>query len=126
MITHSILLPDFPEWRFVAIGFVEQFSCTQTHEGGAWDDRIYVQNVFRPERFRHGLSLLFHVVTRDLIEVSADDHVCPPIKAARDKVRETLPVATGKLLEGDNGHNGVRVGCDKADERFEVELRVES
>jgi hypothetical protein len=50
----------------------------------------------------------------------------PSIEAARDKVRETLPVATGKLLEGEHGHNGVRVGCDKANERFEVELRVES
>ena len=126
MITHSIILPDFLERRFVVTGFVEQISCTQTHEGGAWDDRICVHNVFRPECFCHSLSLLFHVVLRDLIEVSADNHICPPIEAARDKVRETLPVATGKLLEGDNRHNGVRVGCDKADERLEVELTVES
>ena len=48
------------------------------------------------------------------------------METACDEVRETLPVTTGKLLEGDNGNNGVRVGCDKADERFEAELRVES
>ena len=70
--------------------------------------------------------MLFHILLRDLIEVSADNHVCPPIEAARDKVRETLPVTTGKLLKGDNRHYGVRIGCDKADERLEVELRVES
>ena len=46
------------------------------------------------------------------------------MEAACDKVRETLPIATGKLLKGDNRHNGVRVGCDKADERLEAELRV--
>ena len=70
--------------------------------------------------------MLFHTVFRDLIEVSADNHVCHPIKATRDEVRETLPVATGKLLKGDNRYNGVRLRCDKADERLEVELRVES
>ena len=70
--------------------------------------------------------MLFHIVCRDLIEVSANDHVCPPIEAARDKVRETPPVATGKLFKGDYWHNSVRIGCDKADERLEVELRVES
>jgi len=58
--------------------------------------------------------------------VSAHNHVCSPLEAARDKVRETLPVATGKLFKGDNRYNGVRVRCDEADERFEVELRVES
>ena len=46
--------------------------------------------------------------------------------ATRDNVRETLPVATGKLFKGDNRHNDVRVGYDKADERLEVKLRVES
>ena len=44
--------------------------------------------------------------------------------ATRDKVRETLPVITAKLFKGDNRHKDVRVGCDKADERLEVELRV--
>ena len=70
--------------------------------------------------------MLFHTVLRDLIEVSANNHVCSPIEAVRDKVRETPPVATGKLFKGDNRYNGVRVGCDKADERLEGELRVES
>ena len=70
--------------------------------------------------------MLFHIFWRDLIEVSADDHICPPIEAARDKGRETLPVATGKLFKGDDRHNSVRFGCDKADERLEGELRVES
>ena len=46
--------------------------------------------------------------------------------ATRDKVRETPPVATGKLFEGDNRHYGVRLGCDKADERLKVELMLES
>ena len=44
----------------------------------------------------------------------------------RDKVRETPPVATGKLFKGDNRHYGVRLGCDKADERLKVKLMVES
>ena len=48
------------------------------------------------------------------------------MEAARDKVRETLPVATGELFKGDNRHYGVRLGYDKADERFEGELRIES
>ena len=67
--------------------------------------------------------MLFHTVFRDLIEVSADNYVCPPMDSTRDKVRKTLPVATGKFFKGDNRYNGVRVGCDKADERLEVELR---
>ena len=58
--------------------------------------------------------------------MSANNHVWPPMDATRDNVGETLPVATGKLFKGDDRHNDVRVGCDKADERFEVELRVES
>ena len=78
--------------------------------------------MFRPECFCHNLSLLFHIGSRDLIEVSADNHM----DATRDKVRETPPVATGKLFEGDNRHYGVRVGCDKADERLKVELMLES
>ena len=69
---------------------------------------------------------MFYIVLRDLIEVSADNHVCLPIEAVHDKVREKPPVATGNLFEGDNRYNGVRVGCDKADERLEVELRVKS
>ena len=69
--------------------------------------------------------MLFHTVFRDLIEVSADNHVCPPMDATRNKVRETLPVITSKLFKGDNRHNDVRVVCDKADERLEVVLRVE-
>ena len=70
--------------------------------------------------------MLFYIILRDLIEVSADNHVWPPMDATRDNVRETLPVATGKFFKGDNRHNYVRVGCDKADERLEVKLRVES
>lgn len=89
------------------MGFVEQFSCTKTHEGGTWDDGIFVHNVSRPECFCHSRSLLFHIVLRNLIKVSTDNHVRPPTEATRDKVRETLPVATGKLLEGDNGNNGI-------------------
>ena len=88
MITHSILLPDFLEWRFAATGFVEQISCTQAHEGGAWNDRICVHNVFGPEYFCHNLSVLIHIVLRDLIEVSADNHVYPPMDATCDKIRE--------------------------------------
>ena len=59
------------------------------------------------------------------MEVSAYDHVCPLIEATLDKVRKTLPVATGELLEGNNRDNGTRVGRDKADERLEVKLRAE-
>ena len=71
--------------------------------------------------------MLIHIVSRDLIEVSADNHACPPMDVTRDKVRETLPVTTGKLFKGDNRYNGARVGCNEADERLEVEvLRVES
>ena len=68
--------------------------------------------------------MLFQVALGDLIEVSTDNHVCPPMDPTRDKVRETPPVATGKLFKGDNRHYGVRLGCDKADERLEAELRV--
>ena len=126
MITYRTFIPDGLERRFGQNRSIEQIPCTQTHEGGARDHTVGVHNVLRPECLCHGLSLLFHVVSRDLIEVSADDHVCPPIEAARDKVRETPPVATGKLFKRDNRHNDVRLGCDKADERLEGELRVES
>ena len=126
MITHSILLPDFLERRFAAIGFVKQISCTQTRDGGAWKDRIFVHNVSWPEYSCHNILIRFYIVLRDLIEVSADYYVCPPMEAACDNVRETLPVTTGKLFKGHNRYNGVRVGCDKADERLKVELSVES
>ena len=59
----------------------------------------------------------------DLVKMSADNDVCPPVETACDKVRETLPITTGKLFKGDNRHNSIRVGRDKADERFEVGLR---
>jgi hypothetical protein len=49
----------------------------------------------------------------------------PPIELARDKFRETLPVTTGKLLEGHNQCDRVRVGCYEADERFRIELGKE-
>jgi hypothetical protein len=58
--------------------------------------------------------------------VGADDYICSPIEAARYNVRETLPIATGKICEGDNRHDRIRVGCDEADQRFEIELSVES
>ena len=70
--------------------------------------------------------MLFQIASRDLIEVSADNYVCPPMDTTRDKVRETPPVATGKLFKRDNRHNDVRLGCDKADERLKVKLKVES
>ena len=84
MITHSILLPDGLKWRFFAIGFVQQIPRTETHEGGAGDDRIRVHHVFRPEGLRHGLLLLFYIVLRDLVEMSADNDAGPPIEAIRD------------------------------------------
>ena len=126
LITHSILVPDLREWRFAGIGFVEQIPCAKTHKRGARDDRICVHNVSRPECLRHNHSLLFNIVTRDLVKVSADNHVCSLIEAARHEVRETLPIAKGKLFKGDNRHDGIRVGRDKADEAFEVELWFES
>ena len=87
--------------------FVQQIPRTETHEGGARDDRIRVHHVFRPEGLCHGLLLLSYVVSRDLVEVSADNDVGPPIETVCDQIRETLPIATRELLEGDNRHNGI-------------------
>jgi hypothetical protein len=125
MITHSMLIPDGLEWRFGEIGFVEQIPRAQTHEGRARDHTVGVQNTSRPECLRDSLQLLVHIFLRDLVKVSADDHVCPPIEATRDEFRETLPVTAWKLLEGHNWYDRIRVGCHKADERFKVELLKE-
>ena len=61
-----------------------------------------------------------------MVQVSADNHVRPPIEPARDKIRETLPVTTGNLIERHNRDDRIRVGCDEADERFKIELGKES
>ena len=66
------------------MGCVQQIPRTETHEGRARDDRIRVHHVFRPEGLCHDLFLLFYIVTRDLVEMSADNDVGPPIGAIRD------------------------------------------
>ena len=99
MITHNMLIMDGLEWRLFRIRPVEQIPCTYTHEGGARDDTIGVQNALRPECFCHSLQLRILIFLRDLVQVSADNHVRPPIEPARNKFRETLPVTTRNLFE---------------------------
>src|SRR5258708_40067956 len=102
MIPHIMLIPNGLKWRFDHTRSVEQIPRTQTHERGARNDTIGVQNASWPECLCHSLQLLIHVFLRDLVKVSADDHVCPPINPARNQFRETLPVTTGKLFKGHN------------------------
>jgi len=65
------------------------------------------------------------MILRDLVQVSANNHVRSPIEPARDKLRETLPVTTRKLFEGHDRYDCIRVGCHEADERFKIELGKE-
>ena len=125
MITDFVLIPDRLERRFGQTRSVQQVPRAQTHKGGARNDTIGVQNASRPECLRHSPQLLVHVFLRDLVKVSADDHICPPIDPARDQFRETLPVTTGKFFKGHDRHDRVRVGCHKTDERFKIELSKE-
>jgi len=125
MITHNPLIPDGLKRRLGHTRLVEQIHRTETHEGGARDHTTGVQNTLRPECLCHGLQLLTHIVLRDLVQVSANDHVRPAIEPVRDKVRETFPVTTWDLLERHNRYDRVRVRCHEADERFKIELGKE-
>ena len=109
MVAHSMVTPDAREWGFDGVRIVEQIPRAQTHEGGARDYTIGVQNASRPECLCNNPQLLIHIFLRDLVKVSADDHVCPAIDAARDEFRETLPITTGELFKGNNWHDRVRV-----------------
>ena len=100
--------------------------CALTHVGGTRDHTIGVQNTLRPECLCHSLQLLIHIFLRDMVQVSADNHIRPPIEPARDKFGETLPVITGNLLERHNRYDRIRFGCHEADERFKIELGKES
>jgi hypothetical protein len=113
---HNMLIPEALIWGFGGTRFVKQIPRAQTHKGGARDNTIGVQNISRPEDLCHSPQLLIHVVLRDLVKMSAHDHVCPAIEAARDKFRKTLPVTTGELLKGDNRYDCIRVGCHEANE----------
>ena len=125
MITYNLLIPDGLKRRFGPYRLVEQIPRTETHEGGARDHTIGVQNTLRPECLCHGLQLLIHIVLRDLVQVSANNHVRPAIEPVRDKFRETFPATTWDLLERHNRYDRVRVGCHEADERLKIELGKE-
>ena len=60
-----------------------------------------------------------------MVQVSADNHVRPPIEPAHDKIRETLPVTTRKPLERHNRYDRIQVGYHEADKRFKIERRKE-
>jgi hypothetical protein len=122
MITRNTFVPNGLEWRFGSIRLVEQVHRTQTHQGGARDHTIGVQNAARPEGFCHNLQLLLHIVVRDLVKMSADHCVCPSMKPAANKFTETLPMVAWKLLEGYNWHNSVRFRRHVSDERSEIGL----
>ena len=62
---------------------------------------------------------------RDLVQVSADNYVRPPIEPARNRFRETLPVSMRNILERHNRYDRVRVGRHETDERFKIELGKE-
>ena len=124
MITQRTLIPNGLEQGFGRFRYVNQISRAQTHEG-ARDDTIGVQHATRPESLFHRLQLLIHIFRRDLVQVSADNHIRPPIEPTRDKCRELLPVTMGKLLERHDRYDRVRVGFQDADERFRIELEKE-
>jgi len=117
-----MLIPDGLKRRFGHTRLVEQIHRTQTHEGGARDHTIGVPNTLRPECLGHSPQLLIYIVLRDLVQVSANNRVRPPIEPVRDKFRETFPVATRDLLERHNRYDRVRVRCHEAEERFKIEL----
>jgi len=120
-----LLIPDGLKRGFGYARLVEQIPRTQTHERGARDNTIGVQNTFRPECLCHSLQLLIHIVLRDLVQVSANNHVRPPIESIRDKFRETFPITTWDLLERHYRYDRIRVRCHEADERFKIELGKE-
>ena len=120
MITHSILIPDGLERRFVCVRSVEQISRAETHEGGAMDHTIGVQRASRPECLCHSLQLLTHIFLRDLVQVSADNHVRRPTEPALDKFREMFPITTGKFIERHNGYDCIRFACHEAGKRFKI------
>ena len=110
MITRSILIPDDLEWRFGWVRSVEQIPRTQTHEGGARDHTTSVQTASRPECLCHNLQSRIHSSLRDLIQVSADNHLRPFIELACNQFRGTLPVAMGNFLERCDRYDRIRVG----------------
>ena len=122
MISHSILLPNGLERGFGCLGSVEQISRAQTNEGGARNHTIGVQNASRPECLCDKLQLFIHILLRDLVQVSADNHLPPPLEPARNKFRKTLPVTTVDLLERYDRYDHIRVGCHSAEERFTIGL----
>jgi hypothetical protein len=89
------------------------------------DHTIGVQNTSWPGCLCQSPQLLIHILRRDLVQVSADDQVRPPIDPARDKLKETLPVTTWNLIERYNRYDCVRVGCHEASEQFKIELGKE-
>jgi hypothetical protein len=86
------------------------------------DHTTGVQNASRPGCLCQSPQSLIHIHRRELVQVSADDHVRPPIDPARDKFKVTLPVATWNLIERHNRYDCVRVGCH---EQFKIELGKE-
>ena len=117
-----MFVPDGLKSRFGGTRFVEQIHCAQTHEGGARDDTISVQNVVRPECLCHSFQLHIRIFLRDLVKMSTNNHLGPQIEAVRDKFREAPPVPTGKFRKGDNRDDFTRVGCHETHERFKIGL----